>query len=539
VTSTKFSILTPVYNPPEAAFQECAVSVLNQTYSDWEWCVVDDCSTADWVPEALRQLEDCDSRVRVVRRSENGGIAKASDDALAMATGEFVVLLDHDDLLDPNALAAVNHQLWLDSTTDYVYSDEDKVDTDGTFFGVFPKPAWSPERLLCQNYCCHISAMRRELALEVGGFRPGFDGAQDYDLVLRVTEKARKVVHIPEVLYHWRIVEGSTAGDLNAKPYAVDAGRRAVADALERRGIEGDVIDAGHGYHRVRRHVSSTPSVSIIVPTGGTVGRVWGLDIPFIVNMVDSVRAVSTYPKFEIIVVYDTPMSADLLADIERVGGDVKLVPYDEPFNFSRKCNDGALAASGDLLIFMNDDMEVRSPDWIESMIGFLEEPSVGLVGPMLLFDNFLVQSAGHTSAPPGHFARGLPPSVAGGPGWPLALNREVMGVTGACMAIRRETFFDIGGFSVDFPINYNDVDFCFKLIQAGFRIIWTPDAELFHFESKSRETIVNDSESALLYRLWRRYMSLDPYMSDRPIKRDEPNSSKKRTRGPAPSSSS
>jgi GT2 family glycosyltransferase len=516
VTAPTFSILTPVYNPPEQAFLECINSVLAQTYDDWEWCIVDDCSTAAWVPAAFDHLAQLDPRIRLERRTENGGIAKASDDALAMATGEFVVLLDHDDLLHSNALAAVNHQLWLDPSVDYVYSDEDKVAPDGTFFGVFPKPAWSPERFLCQNYCCHISAMRRQLAIDVGGFRPGFDGAQDYDLILRVTEKARKVVHIPEVLYHWRIVEGSTAGDLDAKPYAVDAGRRAVADALQRRGIEGDVVDAGHGYHRVRRKLSSTPKVSIIVPTRGTVGRIWGLDISLVVNMIDSVTSLSTYSDIEFVVVYDASMTPEHLERIERVGGDVKLVVYDEKFNFSKKCNAGALAASGDVLIFMNDDMEVRTPDWIESMIGFLEDPSIGLVGPMLLFDNFLVQSAGHTSAPPGHFARGEPPSVAGGPGWPLALNREVMGVTGACMAIRRETYFEVGGFSVEFPVNYNDVDLCFKVIESGLRIIWTPDAELFHFESKSRQTIVEDAESALLYRLWRRYMLWDPYMSER-----------------------
>jgi GT2 family glycosyltransferase len=516
VTAPTFSILTPVYNPPEAAFLECVESVLDQSYTNWEWCIVDDCSTVGWIPSTLGELERRDARIRVARRAENGGIAKASDDALAMATGEFVVLLDHDDLLDRNALAAVNHQLWLDSTVDYVYSDEDKVALDGTFFGVFPKPAWSPERFLCQNYCCHISAMRRQIAIDVGGFRPGFDGAQDYDLILRVTEHARKVVHIPEVLYHWRIVEGSTAGDLDAKPYAVDAGRRAVADALKRRGIAGEVVDAGHGYHRVRRRLSSTPKVSIIVPTRGTVGRVWGLDISLVVNMIDSATKVSTYPDVEFVVVYDASMSTDHLEQIRRVAGDVKFVVYDEKFNFSKKCNAGALAASGDIFIFLNDDMEIRTPDWIESMLGFLEDPTIGLVGPLLLFDNYMVQSAGHTSAPPGHFARDLPPSVAGGPGWPLALNREVMGVTGACMAIRRSTFFEVGGFSVEFPVNYNDVDFGFKVIEAGYRIIWTPDAELFHFESKSRQTVVEDSESALLYRLWRRYTNWDPYMSAR-----------------------
>ncbi len=515
MTPRTFSILTPVFDPPESAFLECVRSVLAQTYQHWEWCIVDDGSTAEWTISALEQLRVLDPRIRIQRRSENGGIARASDDALAMATGEFVILLDHDDLLHEDALAAVNHELWLDSTVDYVYSDEDKVDVDGTYFDVFPKPAWSPERLLCQNYCSHMSAFRRDLAIEVGGFRPGFDGAQDYDLVLRATERARTVVHIPRVLYHWRVVEGSTAGDLDAKPYAVDAGRRAVADALVRRGIDGDVVDAGNGYHRVRRHLSRTPKVSIIVPTIGTVGRIWGLDISFVVNMIDSVRALSTYPDLEFVVVYDASMSEGDLAEICRVGGEVTFVEYDEPFNFSKTCNLGALKASGDILIFMNDDMEVRSPDWVESMIGFLEDQSVGLVGPLLLFDNYLVQSAGHKSAPPSHFGRGRPPSVAGGPGWPFALNREVMGVTGACMAIRRPTFFDVGGFSVDFPLNYNDVDFCFKLIQAQFRIIWTPDAELFHFESKSRRTVVDESELALLDRLWGRYLSTDPFLRD------------------------
>ena len=522
MTSRLFSIVTPVYNPPEDAFAECAASVLAQDYGDWEWCIVDDCSTSQWIEPMLDELAARDPRVKVHRRSENGGIAAASNDALSMATGEFVVLLDHDDLLTRNALGAINHEIWLDESVDYVYSDEDKVAPDGTYFGRFPKPAWSPERLLCQNYCCHVSAIRREILDTVGGFRSDFDGAQDYDLILRVTEHARKVVHVPRVLYHWRIIEGSTAGDLDAKPYAVDAGRRAVADALARRGIAGEVIDAGHGYHRVRRQLTEFPKVSIVVPTRGTIGRIWGLEMSYVVNMVSSVRRHSTYPDVEIVVVHNAAMSDDDLANIEQVAGEVVFVRYDEPFNFSKKCNLGALASSGDVLIFMNDDMEVRSADWIESMIGFLEDPSVGLVGPLLLLDNYLVQSAGHMSAPPSHYARGKPPSVSGGPGWPLALNREVMGVTGACVAVRRDTFVDIGGFSLEFPLNYNDVDLCFKVIESGRRIIWTPDAELFHFESKSRSTHVNDSETALLYRLWGRYMRVDPYLSDRSLDRNE-----------------
>ena len=386
-----------------------------------------------------------------------------------MATGEFVVLLDHDDLLTDDALAAVNHQIWLDDTVDYVYSDEDKVAVDGTFFGVFPKPAWSPERFLCQNYCCHISALRRELAIDVGGFRPGYDGAQDYDLVLRVTERARTVVHIPE----------SAVPLENRRRFDRRRSRR---QAVRRRrwSPSGGRRSAASRHHRRRRSTPATATTASsdavdLAPEGvdhradARNGRPGLGTRRLIRRQHDRQRDQREHlPDIEFVVVYDASMSTEHLAEIERVGDDVRRSWSTTSRSTSRRSAISAHShASGDVFIFMNDDMEARSPDWIESMIGFLEDPTIGLVGPMLLFDNFLVQSAGHTSAPPGHFARGLPPSVAGGPGWPLALNREVMGVTGACMAIRRETFFDVGGFSVEFPVNYNDVDFGFKVIQS------------------------------------------------------------------------
>ncbi len=510
-----FSILTPVYNPPREAFLDCVSSVLAQDYGRWEWCLVDDCSSAGWVGQTLHALAASDTRIKVASRTENGGISAATNDALVMASGDFAVLLDHDDQLTPDALGALNHEVWVDPTVDYVYSDEDKIHPDGWPYSRFYKPTWSPERLLCQNYCCHISAVRRSLLVNVGGFRSEYDGAQDYDMVLRVTERARTIVHVPRVLYHWRVVDGSTAADVGAKPHAVEAGRRAVADALRRRGIAGDVVPVGHGYHRVRRQLTSRPRVSIVVPTKGTVGRVWGLDMPYVVNMVDSLQ-MSTYDNVEVIVVHDTHTPTRTLDAVkQRSPYPVQLIDYAEPFNFSKQCNLGALASTADVVCFLNDDIEVLSPGWLETMLGFLQDDSIGLVGPLLLLDNFLIQSAGHISAPPANFGFRLAPNSGGGGGRPLDLNREVSGITGACMLMRRETFWSIGGFSLDFPLNYNDVDMCFKVLESGRRIIWTPDARLFHFESKSRETAVSESESKLIHLLWGRRMKRDPYLPE------------------------
>lgn len=507
-----FSIVTPVYNPPEDAFRECVRSVTAQSYPYWEWCLANDCSTEPWVAPLLDELAALDSRIRVHHRAMNGGISAASNDALALATGDWIVLLDNDDTLDPDALGIVNHELALDDTIDFIYSDEDKIDRYGNYVEHFMKPKWSPERFLCQNYCCHLAAIRRDLVVEIGGFRSEFDGSQDYDLFLRATERARTIAHIPRVLYHWRVIAGSTSGDADAKPYAIDAGRRAVTDAMQRRGIDA-VVKPGRGYHRVQRRLTSSPLVSIVIPTRGTVGQVWGQSVPYVVNIIDSIVQTSTYSNIEFVVVADKVMDRCTTDAVSSLGDNIRIVEFDEPFNFSKKCNLGAANARGEVLLFLNDDMEIKSPDWLESMLVFLDEPDVGIVGPMLLFDNFCVQSAGHVSAPLDHFGRGQAPTTPGGMGWPLALNRETMGVTGACMLMPRATFERLGGFSIEFPVNFNDVDLCFKVIDAGMRIVWTPDAELFHFESKTRNPLVRDAETELLNKLWGRLMRRDPYL--------------------------
>ena len=296
----RFSICTPVHDPPLDLLRACLDSIVTQTCTDWELCLVDDGSQRTEVLTELRARVAGDPRIRLVERPEAGGIVAASNAALAMASGEFVVLVDHDDRIESNALELVAAALDADPTIDYVYTDEDKLAPGGSVYDTFLKPDWSPERLRSQNYCTHLSVLRRSLVAEVGGFRDGFDGSQDHDLILRVTERARTVHHVPSVLYHWCITPGSAAGDADAKPYAREAGRRAVEDHLARLGIDAVVeqLDTP-GHYRSRRRVADPSMVSIVIPTVGTARPVWGVERPLVLEAVRSVLDVTTYPSFE------------------------------------------------------------------------------------------------------------------------------------------------------------------------------------------------------------------------------------------------
>lgn len=512
----RFSIVTPVFNPEHQAFEACVQSVLNQSYQNWEWCLVDDNSTDPWVKRYLKKLSRRHRNIKLRTRSSNGGISAATNDAIEMASGSFVVFLDNDDELDLDALAVVNHELFLDPEIDFLYSDEDKIDEEGNYFGRFNKSDWSPEQFLCHNYCCHLSVIRLDRIKQVGGLRSEFDGSQDFDLLLRITDQLIKVRHIPKVLYHWRVSKTSTSGSLESKPYALNAALRAIQQTCERREIRADVVQTQFGHHRVQRKLSSTPLVSIIIPTRGTVGSVWGLQCAYIENLLLSSLSKTKYENVEFVIVFDSTTDPDLLARISALPLNTKLIEYSEPFNFSKKCNLGFVHSSGDRLIFLNDDMEIITGEWIERMICFLEDESVGAVGPLLLLENGLVESGGHLNSGPKNFANSTSRSVPHGVWWPLLVNREASGVTGACMAMRRDTFCSMGGFSEIFAENFNDVDLCLKLTTAGYRIIWTPDAELFHFELKSRSRKVNRDENENLTRYWGRLVGrdrIDPYI--------------------------
>ena len=508
--SPQFSIITPVYNPRYRDFLKCAKSVRKQSFRNWEWCIVDDGSTKSLIWPIIRILASFNRQISARRRDTNGGISVASNDALRLATGRFIVPLDHDDRLKKKALQLVSEAVERSPEAQLLYSDEEVINGRGRLLRYLRKPEWSPERLLCQNYCNHLSVLDRTLVQQVGGYRKEYDGAQDHDLVLRVTELTSNVVHIAIPLYQWRAIPGSTATAVTEKPGAIDAGRRAIEDAVRRRKINGEVIAAGEMFHRVKRFPSSSPKVSLIIPTCGTAGPIFGLHMPFIKNLLIALNRHRTYPDLEVLVVSDTetPSSA-IPRTLENL--DVSTIPFPHPFNFAAKCNLGAVKASGEILIFLNDDIEPVSEDWIQTLVAHLEPEDTGIVGPMLIYENGLVQSAGHINPGPVIFGRGESPLSKHGYGMPLWINRETSGLTGACVAMRRTTFYEVGGFSELFPNNYNDVDLCYKLQLAGYRCLWTPDATLYHFESKSRETPIEDWERDLASKYWGRFITTGP----------------------------
>lgn len=510
----RFSIVTPIYDPPQYAFEKCIESVLAQKCTDWEWCLVDDNSRSDWIRARLTQLQATDNRIKVYFRSENGGIVVASNDALSLVSGDFVVLLDNDDELHPDALNDVSKCVDANPLVDYIYSDEDKITPDGDHYDEFKKPKWSPERFLAQNYCSHLSVIRTNLINAVGRFRHGFDGAQDYDLFLRVTERTSLIIHIPKVLYHWRAIPGSAAYAINEKSYALTAAKKAIIEHLERRRIDADVQDnPEYSLVNVKRRLDNHPKVSVIIPTRGTRKSIFGVDTCLVVNAVESLERKSSYTNYEIIVVVDVGTPGDVISALHKVSPRrLKIVNYDKPFNFSDKCNLGVVNSDAPFFVLLNDDTEIISSDWLETLVGYISEPDVAMVGPMLLYEDGRIQSAGHSNMPsPHNFCRGSS-SKDNGLFSMLKFARECSGVTGACALIRRDAYFEVGGLSNIFPLAFNDIDLAFKLLDRGHRIIWTPLAQLFHFETASRPADVTSHEVELITARWGRRFNNDEY---------------------------
>jgi O-antigen biosynthesis protein len=513
----RFSVITPVYDTPADVFWSMVGSVRRQSFEDWELCLVDDCSPAPHVAALLDEAEGLDPRIRVRRRAENGGIVAASNDAVAMARGEFLALLDHDDELHPDALMHVERALREEPEADYAYTDEDKVDRAGRHSGPFFKPDWSPERMRTQMYSCHLSVFRRSLVEEVGGFDPEFEGSQDWDLVLKATERARAVVHVPRVLYHWRTLETSTAGaGVAAKPWAFEAGTRAIQAHCERIGMpakaERDPDDAGV-YH-LQPVLTDEPLVSIVIPTAGQVREIRYQPAVLISHCLRSIVETSTYENYELVVVVDTPADPALLEELGEIGGErLRLVDYDKPFSYSDKVNTGVAAARGEHLLLLNDDIEVATPNWIERMVMYSAMEEIGAVGGRLLLQDGRLQHVGV------RFQNGLP----GHPYWGfrgdfrgyangVRIAQNCLAVTAACLMTRRELFEQLGGLSDRFPVNYNDVDYCLRLWRQGKRIVYDPDLRMFHFESSSRSSEVEDWEKQLLREMWLPFTAVDPY---------------------------
>ncbi len=496
------SVVIPVYNVADNMLRECIDSVLNQTYKNFEIILVDDASTQESVRTVLASYAD-KSNIKVIYRGENGHISRATNDGIDAATGEFVALCDCDDLYSPNALYEVAKKINEDPELDFIYSDEDKIDEKGKkrrdpFF----KPDWSPETFMSYMYTCHLSVYRKSLLDKLGGLRVGFEGSQDYDLVLRVMEQTTHIGHIPKILYHWRMRKESTANAMTAKPYIMEATRKAKEEALERRGLVGKLSTiADISQIRVTYMPQNNPLVSIVIPSKD--------NYDVLKMCLTSIIKTTAYENYEIVLVDNGSADATkqkieaLISEFsyERACKGIKYIYEPMEFNFSKMCNMGAAAAGGELLLFLNDDIEIsevvkdnphvagQPNQWLSILAGQAQVNYTGAVGCKLYYPNSIrFQHAGVLNLPigPGHALYGYEDNLNYYYGRNL-LDYNFAVVTGACLMVERKKFDEVGGFDEDLPVAYNDVALCFKLLEAGYHNVLRNDVALIHHESVSR----------------------------------------------------
>jgi GT2 family glycosyltransferase/BMFP domain-containing protein YqiC len=500
------SIITPVFNTPAQWLEETAESVINQAYQNWEMLLIDDCSTAAGVSDCLSKLAARDSRLRVFRLEKHAGISSASNRGIAESRGDWVALLDHDDLLEPDALFQFAKFLQAHPDADLIYSDEDKLTEHGLESPLL-KPDWSPDFFLSYNYVGHFTAMRREIVQRAGGFRSEVDGAQDYDLYLRIVDLTPQIHHIPRVLYHWRRTENSVADNIRRKPEVLEAARRAIADHLRRRGEDAHVsVDWRTHTFVVRRDLAEPRRVSIIIPTRDR--------IDLLSSCIDSLVAKTSYPNYEIVVIDNDSQSDEARAYF--AGFKHRLLRFSGPFNYSAINNLAVEQTESPWLLFLNNDMEVIDGDWLTIMAEQIQRREIGAVGARLLYPDETIQHAGVVLGVDGigtHAFRGFP---ADDPGVnrQLQVIRNYSAVTGACLLTRRDVFNEIGGFDEErLPVTFNDVDLCLKIVRAGYRIVYTPFARLYHHESSSRRrTRVEGPEALVIRERWADVLQHDPF---------------------------
>lgn len=511
-----FSIVVPTYNTLPQLLIDFIESVLAQTYPNWELCIADDASTMQHVKKLLDSYARKDDRIKVAYRKSNGHIAEATNTALSMANGDYICLMDHDDLIAPNALYEFASMLNEDQTLDFIYSDEDKISFDGMLrFDPHFKPDWSPEYLECCMYTAHFACYRAAIVRMVGGFRKQYNGAQDYDFMLRFSEHIKNVAHVPKILYHWRTIPGSTAGSMDNKDYVVDAAIRALEEHLERTGKLAFVRSSQYkGCFHARRQVEGTPIVSIIIPSAGRDSLVRGKEIDLLVNCIGSIMKKSTYQNIEIVVVDNNDLRRSTVESLAQYP--VKFVHYTEPeFNVAAKMNLGAAHATGQYLLFLNDDIEVIAPDWIEAMLSVAQRTGIGAVGAKLLFEDDTLQHVGVTfcNGLPDHIRRGYAGDEAGY-FFSSEGQRNFLAVTGACVLLAKNIFEMVGGFDEQLPVNYNDIDLCLKIWKKGYRNVYTGQAKLYHFESRNRKREVAIQEQEKFLQRWGDDLKRDPYYS-------------------------
>ena len=515
------SLVVPVHNVAALWLEACILSVLRQTYPFWELCLCDDASTRADTLGVLARVQGIDPRIKTRRSPRNLGIAGASNLCVEMTTGAYIAMLDNDDMLHPDALMEVARALFADPGIDVIYTDEDKIDERGVRIDTYYKPDWSPEHLESVMYVLHMLVVRKQLFLEIGGFRDAYSGAQDFDLMLRLSRHTRKIHHIAMALYHWRAVAGSAAAVVDAKPEALQAGRRALADHVAARYGGGARVEDGllPGTFRVRRAIVGRPRVSLLILTHNGQMELPGRGrFHMVDNLVNSILHNTDYSNYEIVVVDNSRLAPEQIARFGKLGVRVEnFVGEVLPFNYAAKANFAVAVCRTEHLVLLNDDMEVINADWLTSLLELSQNPELGAVGARLLHADGTLQHVGCLIGVNGgsaHVYHSFPGDFVGYNGF-THLIRNYSAVTGACLATRKSVLAEVGGMDERFAVDFNDTDLCLKIIERGYRIVYTPYASLFHFEGMSaRRTTQNPEERRRFVARWPRYMENDPYFN-------------------------
>ncbi|MCH5166317.1 MAG: glycosyltransferase [Erysipelotrichales bacterium] len=501
------SVLIPVYNVKSKYLEECINSVLEQSYQNFEICLVDDASTLEETIETLKKYEKIDDRIKIKYRKENGHISASTNDALKMAKGEFIALLDNDDVLDKNALYENVLALNENKKLDFIYSDEDKLDLNGKYRDPHFKPDFSPDTLLSLNYICHFSVIRKSLVEKVGGFEVGLEGAQDHDLFLKISENTREIHHIPKILYHWRMSETSTAMNLDNKAYINDIGIKVIENALKRRGLKGIVKrDPVSNYFIVEYETTNNPLVSIIIPTKDYADT--------LATCLNSLFKKTIYKNYEVIVVNNNSVEQatfDLFESFKKKHKNFKVIDANFEFNYSKINNLAVKESKGDYILLLNNDTEVIDPNWLSIMLGYAMLPHAGAIGPKLLYPDTTVQHAGVILGLGGVASHAYLGSDRKDPGMygRMRVPYDYGAVTAACLLVKKSKYLEVGGLEEELKVAYNDIDFNIKLLERGYYNICVPQTEMFHYESKSRG-LDNTSEK------YKRFLTESKYMNDK-----------------------
>ena len=512
------SILLPVYNTDRNHLVQCINSVLSQSYNNLQLCIADDASDAIYIRPLLEAFIERDKRVNLILRKRNGRIGEAANSALTLAQGEYIALLDHDDILADHALLKVVQAINKNSAAALIYSDEDKIDTNNNRYEPHFKPEWNPDLLLSQNYISHLTVLRTDLVQSVGGFRDGVEGSQDHDLLLRCIQHVNdvQIVHIPEILYHWRAVKGSTAANPQEKSYTTTAGIKALTDYFNQQHQE---VHVGAGLlpntYRVKWPIPTTqPLVSLLIPTRD--------GYEYLKRCIESIFLKTAYNKYEIIILNNQSRCKSTLDYLCGVAKKKNVFVHDwnQPFNYSAINNYGAKLANGAIFGLLNNDVEVINSGWLEEMVSHACRKGIGCVGAKLYYPNDLIQHggvilgiggvAGHSHKylsrnEHGYFSR-------------LKLVQNLSAVTGACLFVKRSIFEEVDGLDEELAISFNDVDFCLRVREAGYRNLWTPYAELYHYESLTRGSGNTKAkqerermEADFMRKRWNRILDCDP----------------------------